>query len=174
MGLKQDIRDSADYKKFKKIVQQVEGRLNVEKDQSEAIALHAGRTSRKLYGEKRYSPKALIDASENDLSVRSRLIEMRVKASMQIDTLNDACKAMKSSMLTNFQDRMKKMFGTVGDRNAFMDTMIASALEVERDGSALIKALDTLIQDIDKASYHLKGVIECLGMLESSKGGKVI
>lgn len=174
MGLKQDIRESADFKKFKKVVQQVESRLNVEKDQNEAVALHAGRTSRKLYGEKRYSPKALIDASENDLSVRSRLVEMRVKASMQIDVLNDACKAMKYSMLTNFQDRMKKMFSTVGDRNAFMETMIASALEIERDGTALIKALDTLVQDIDKASYHLKGVIECLSMLESSKGGKVI
>lgn len=174
MGIKSDIRDCSDFKKFKKIVQQVQSRMNVEKDQAEAIALNAGRTSRKLYGDRKYSPKALIDASLNDLAVRSRLVELRVRASNQIDILNDACKAMKNSMLTNFQDRMKKMFSTVGDRNAFMENMIANALEIERDGAAMIKALDALITDIDKSSYHLKGVIECLSMLESSKGGRVI
>lgn len=174
MGLKQDIRDSSDYIKFRKIVQQVQKRLNPEKDKEEAVALHAGRTSRKLFGERKYSGKHLIDASLNDLSVRSRLVELRVRTSNQIDILHEASKAMKHSMLTNFQDDIKKRFSTVGDRNAFMETMIASALEIEREGDALLKIFDSLINDIDKSSYHLKGVIECLAMLDSSKGGKVI
>jgi hypothetical protein len=174
MGLKQDIRESKDYKKFQKIVQNIQARLHIDKDQEEALSLHAGRTSRKLYGDKRYSPKSLVDANLNDAAARARLVEIRVRCSIQIDTLHDACKAMKASMLTNFSDDIKKRFSTVGDRTAFMETMIASAIEVEAEGQALIKLLDTLIQDIDKCSYHLRGVTDALQLLSGSKGGTVI
>lgn len=174
MGTKQDIRDSRDYKKFRKIVQGVQAKLNVEKDRSEALSLYSGRTSRKLYGDKRYSPKAILDASMNDMSARSRLVELRVRTTNQIDVLHDACKAMRHSILTDYGDKIKKKFTTVGERTAFLDTMIADALEIQAEGAALIKMLDDLISDIDKSSYHLKGVIECLGLLQGSKAGTVI
>lgn len=174
MSLKQDIRESDDFKKFRKIVKGVQSRLHVEQDQEEALALHAGRTSRKLYGDKRYSPKALLDANMNDMAARSRLVEIRVRCSHQIDVLHDACKAMKASMLTNFSADIKKRFSTVGDRTAFMETMIATALEIENEGQALIKLLDTLIQDIDKCSYHLRNVMDALQLLSGSKGGTVV
>jgi hypothetical protein len=174
MGIKSDIRESSDYKRFKKIVQQVQARLNIEKDTEEALALHAGRTSRKLYGDKRYSPKSLLDASSNDMGARSRLVEIRVRYSKQIDVLHEACKAMKHSMLTNFADSISAKFKTVGARNSFTETMIASALEVQHEGDALIKLLDTLIEDIDKTGYHLSNMTDILKLLENSKGGTVI
>lgn len=174
MGIKQDIRESKDYRKFRKIVIEVQERLNIDKDRTEALSLHAGRTSRKLFGDRRYSPKHLLDASLNDMSSRSRLVELRVKTTNQIDVLHEACKAMRYSMSTNFTEEIKARFKTVGERNAFFDTMIASALEIESEGSAQIKLLDDLIQDVDRASYHLKGVIECLGLLQGSKAGTVI
>lgn len=174
MGIKQDIRDSKDYRQFRKIVLGVQERLNIEKDRTEALSLHAGRTSRKLFGDKRYSPKALIDASMNDLAARSRLVELRVRTANQIEVLHEACKAMRHSISTNFTDEIKTRFKTVGERAAFFDTMIASALEIETEGDAQIKLLDDLINDVDKASYHLKGIIQCLALLEGSKAGKVI
>ncbi len=174
MGLKQDIRDSTDAKKFRKIVEQIRSKLKIDEDTSEALAMHTGRTSRKLFGDRKYSPKALIDASLNDLAVRSRLVELRVRASNQIDLLHEACKAMQHSILSNYSEEIKARYKTVGERKAFLDTMISSSLSVESEGQALIKLLDDLISDIDKSSYHLKGVIECLGLLENSKGGKVI
>lgn len=174
MGTKQDIRESKDYRKFRKIVSEVESRLSIEKDQAEAIALHNGRTSRKLHGGKQYSPKAIIDAASTDLSARSRLVEIRVKCTNQIDILHDACKAMKNSMLSNFNSQIKARYTTVGDRNAFLDTMIASALEVEHEGKAMIKMLDDLISDIDKASYQIRAITDALQLLSGSKGGSVI
>jgi len=174
MGLKQDIRDSRDYKKFQKIVVGVQERLNIEKDRAEALSLHAGRTSRKLFGDRRYSPKHLLDASLNDMSSRSRLVELRVKTTNQIDVLHDACKAMRHSISSNFSEDVKARFKTVGERNAFFDTMIASALEIEAEGQAQIKLLDDLINDVDKASFHLRNVIGCLELLQGSKAGTVI
>jgi hypothetical protein len=174
MGLKSDIRETTDYRKFKKIVQQVQSRLHIDKDLAEAQSLHVGRSSRKLYGNKQYNPKALLDANMNDMAARSRLVEIRVRCSIQIDVLHDACKAMRAFMLTNFSAEIKKRFTTVGDRTAFMDTMIASALEIEREGQSLIAVLDTLIADIDKCSYHLRAVMDALQLLSGSKAGTVI
>jgi len=174
MGIKADIRESSDYKKFRKIVQKVQAALHIDKDREEALSMHAGRTSRKLYGERKYSPKALLDASMNDMAVRSRLVEIRVKCSNQIDILHEACKAMKHSMSTNFSEEINKRFKTVGERNSFMETMIASSLEIEHEGHALIKLLDDLVTDIDKSSFHLRHMIDSLQLLEGSKGGKVI
>ena len=174
MGIKSDIRESGDYKKFRKIVSQVEARLNIDKDFEEAQALHNGRTSRKLFGDRRYSPKSLLDASSNDMSARSRLVEIRVRASKQIDILKEACDAMKYSMLTNFSTEINKRFTTVGARKAFTETMIARALEIQGEGQAFIKALDSFIEDIDKSGYHLSNMTDLLKLLESSKAGKII
>ena len=41
-------------------------------------------------------------------------------------------------------------------------------------GKSLGRPVDTLIKDIDQSSYHFKTIIECLKLLDSSKGGKVI
>jgi hypothetical protein len=174
MGVKQEIRESKDFKKFKKIVANVQAKLNVEKDANEARSLHAGRTSRKLYGDKRYSPKAILDAAMNDMAARSRLVELRVQTTNQIDVLGDACKAMRNSISTNFGETVKKRFTTVGDRGAFYDTMISDALEIQAEGEALIKMLDNLIADIDKSSFALKHVVDCLSLLSGSKAGSVI
>lgn len=174
MGIKQDIRESSDFKKFRKIVTQVESRLNVEKDYEEASALHAGRTTRKLYGDKRYAPKSIIDASSNDMAARSRLVEIRVRCSRQIDVLHDACKAMKHSMLTNFSTEINKRFTTVGARTAFAETMIARALEIQHEGQSLIKVLDSLIEDIDKSGYHLSNLTDVLKLLDSRKGSGIV
>ena len=172
MGILKEIRANPEYKKFKGIVLKVEDKLKIDKDQAEALSMHAGRTSRRLHGSKQYSPKALIDASLNDLSCRSRLVEVRVQCSIQIDLLHDAIKAMKHYITTQYNEEMK-VYKTVGQRTAFIERVVATALVIESDGKALIKLLDDLINDIDKASYHLRLMIDCLKLIVD-KPGQVI
>jgi hypothetical protein len=173
MGIIADIRQEAEYKKFKKILARTQERLNVDKDQTEALSMHAGRTSRRLYGAKQYSPKALIDASLNDLAVRSRLVEVRVQCSIQIDLLHDAIKTIKHYITTQYHTELAK-FKTVGQRNALIDRVINEALTVEGGGQALIKLLDDLINDIDKSSFQLRNMLEALKLLDGSKSGQVV
>lgn len=173
MSLISDIRADPEYGKFKKIVLKVGEVLKVDKDRNEALALHAGRTSRRLHGTKQYSPKSLIDASLNDLACRSRLVEIRVQCSVQIDLLHDASKAMRHYITTKFYDDLAN-YKTVGQRNALIDRVVSAALLVESEGSALIKLLDDLINDIDKSSFHLRNMVEALKLLDSSKSGQVV
>lgn len=171
MGLIADIRATHEYKVFKKILSRCEGATNLEKDRSEALALNSGRTSRSLHGRKAYSARALVDASLNDLSCRARLVEIRVRWSMQIDTLDAAIKAIKHFIDTEYNERMKTVFKTVGDRAAFVERVIKSAISVQSEGAAFIKVLDLLIQDCDKASFHLRTMQEGLNLMLNPKGG---
>lgn len=173
MGIIADIREESEYRKFKKILAKTKERLNIDKDRTEALSMHAGRTSRRLYGTKQYSPKALIDASLNDLSVRSRLVEVRVQCSIHIDLLHDAIKAIKHYITTQYHTELAK-FKTVGQRNALIDRVVNEALKAEGEGQALIKLLDDLINDIDKASFQLRNMIEGLKLLAESKSGQVL
>ncbi len=173
MGILKDIRANPEYKKFKAIVLLVQEKLNIDRDRNEALSMHAGRTSRRLHGTKQYSPKSLIDASLNDLACRSRLVEVRVQCSIQIDLLHDAVKAMKHYISTEYNDEMKA-YKTVAQRTAFLDRVVAASLVIESEGKALIKLLDDLINDIDKASYHLRLMIDALKLLDGSKSGQVV
>lgn len=169
MSLIQTIRDSKDYKTFKKMVLKVEEAINVDRDRNEALAMHAGRTSRKLYGRKAYSPKAIIEASLNDLSARARLVEIRVQTSSHIDLLHDAIKAMRHSINVEFAEDLSKI-KTVGQRQAFVDRVVAKALNIESEGKALIALMDDLVTDIDKASYHLRVTTDALKILIDKPG----
>src|SRR5579862_4886457 len=85
-----EIRKDPRYRKFKAILQRTQGQLDLDKDRTEALSLHASRTSRKLYGDRQYSVKALIDASLRDLSFRSRMVEIRVIVQRRVSYLKEA------------------------------------------------------------------------------------
>jgi hypothetical protein len=172
MGLKSDIRSSKEFKLFTKIRLESESRLNLERDRIEALSMHSGRLSRAMYGKKQYSAKSLLDACMNEMSCRSRLVEIRVQASIQIDTVHDASKAIKHHILTEYADQMK-VYKTVGQRQAFIDNLIAKAVQLEGEGKALLSLLDSLISDIDKASYHLSNMVDVLKLM-SDKPGKTL
>lgn len=172
MSLISEIREDPQYKTFKGVLQKVRQRLDVDKDRTEALSMHAGRTSRRLHGTKQYSPKSLIDASLNDLAVRSRLVEVRVQCSIQIDLLHDAVKAIKHYIMTEYDEELS-VYKTVGQRGALIDRVVAAALVTQSEGQALVKLLDDLVSDIDKASFHLRNMLDALKLI-SEKPGQVV
>jgi len=173
MSLITTIRADSEYKKFKTILLKVREKLNVDRDRAEALSMHAGRTSRRLHGTKQYSPKSVLDASLNDLACRSRLVEIRVQCSIQIDLLHDAAKAIKHYITTEFVDELNA-YKTVGQRNALIDRVVSAALVTESEGAALLKLLDDLISDIDKSSYQLRVTTDLLRLMADTKGGQVV
>lgn len=172
MSIITKIRDTKDYATFKKMVTNVSSKVNVDKDQEEALAMHAGRTSRRMHGKKQYSPKSLIDAALNDLACRSRLVELRVRASIEASLLHDAIKAVRHYITNEFDDELS-VYKTVDQRKAVVDRAIKRALEVESEIVALVELLDTLIGDIDKASYQLKVMVEALKLI-ADKPGQIV
>lgn len=169
MSIINKIRETKDYSTFKRLVTNISAKVNVEKDQEEALAMHAGRTSRRMHGKKQYSPKSLIDAALNDLACRSRLVELRVRASIEASLLHDAIKAVRHYITNEFDVELAK-YKTVDQRKAVIDRAIKRSLEVESELVALVELLDTLISDIDKSSYQLKVMVDALKLIADNKG----
>lgn len=163
------IRKDANFKKFRLVFERTQERVDLQAGLQEALTLHAGRSSRKLYGKDQFSLKALVDASLKDLSFRSRMVEIRVQSSTQLSILREAVRSIRKYLSTEYADDLRE-FSTAEQRKNFVDRTIKSALAFLEEGDSLIDTLDHLIGDIDKASFHLRNMMECLKLLSEGKG----
>lgn len=168
-SLVQAIREDSDYKKFKTIVKTTRERLKLEADRKEAMSLHAGRISRSIYGARRFSPKTLLEAEAQEMGNRSRLVEIRVRASNELSVLDEAIKTIRGYISTEYDVDLRE-FGTVEQRRAMIDRVIKSAVNLKSEGEDFLAMLDTFIKDLDQAGFKLRDCIEILKLLDSSKG----
>ena len=164
------IRTNPNYKNFLTIVETVTARIDIEGATTEALGLHAGRLSRALHGEKRYSPKAIVDANMQDISNRARLVEIRVKHDKQLALLKSAIDAMRRHISTEYSDDLRD-FSTVEQRRSFVDRVLKSSVQLHEEGEALIATLDALIRDLDQTSYAMKNIVACLQMVQDKSRG---
>lgn len=164
-----EIREDEQYALFMRIFERTKKAVDIEAFISEALGLHAGRTSRSLYGEKKYSPKALLDADSNDMSARSRLAEIRVKVDLRISTLRDAIVGMRRHILTTYADDLKEFAG-VNAKKALADRVMKRAITYCSEAEALLKTIDTLIKDLDAAGHGLHRMGVLVALLSNGKG----
>lgn len=158
------IRKNPNYKSFLAIVETVTARIDIEGANKEALALHAGRLSRALHGEKRYSPKAIVDANMQDISNRARLVEIRVKHDKQLSLLKSAIDAMRRHISTEYSDDLRD-FSTAEQRRAFVDRVLKASVQLLEEGEAMIEMLDALIKDLDQTSHAMRHIVECLKLV---------
>jgi len=168
-GLLKEIRQDPKYKKFKLIVQKAGERLKIEEDRNEALALFSARTSSTLSGKKQYSGKSLMEAEATDMSTRSRLVTIRVKASIHLDLLDEACDAIKRHIFTQYHEDMRA-FSNEQQRKALIERVQTVAMDIMTDGKSLLDMLDHLIRDIDQSNFSMGRMVDLLEMLQNSKG----
>lgn len=167
------IRKDPQYEIFVRILEHTKTRVNIEGSIAEAMSLHAGRTSRSLTGNDRYSPKKLIDASFKDLSVRSRLVEIRVKNDKYMSHLREGMKALRRYISTEYADDLRE-FSNAEQRNAFIDRVMKSANTFLSEGEASLTTIDHLVKDLDQAGHNMRHAIDCLKILQNKNGSNVL
>jgi hypothetical protein len=167
-----DLKEDPKFKKFRLILKNTRERMKIERDRNEALGLMANRTSRAMHGRKQFSPKALMEATANDLSARARLVEIRVRATIHMDLLEDACDALRNHVYTEYHEEVRK-YGSAEQRKALIERVQGTARTFIVEGQALIDMLDQIIKDIDAASFHLRNMMETMKLLDGTKG-KVI
>lgn len=171
-SLLQDIRNDPQYKKFKVIFARTQERLDLQRNLQEALTLHAGRSSRSLYGKNQFSIKALISASLKDCSWRARMVEIRVQASIQLSILKEAVNALRKYLSTEYSDDLTE-FKNIEQRRAFVDRAIKDALAFLDEGNSLLETIDALVSDIDKTSFHLRNMLEGLKLMSEGRGRSI-
>ena len=163
------IRDDEEYKKFRKVIKLELERLNLAQDQKEVLSLHSSRLSRTIYDKRQYSAQILIDASMMDLAFRSRIVEIRVKASLHISIMETAIASIKKYLYSKYI-QTSASFGTENARQSYIDTVLKAYLKEVEKAKAFLQLCDTLVKDIDQAAFNLRNMLECLKLLSETKG----
>jgi hypothetical protein len=166
------LKDDAQFKKFRNIVATLRLAINVEKDMTEALSLHSSRISRSLYAKPK-GPRILLEASLMDLSFRSRLTEIRIQLSRNNDILNEAVKAIKRYINTEFNEELNS-YSNVEQKRNMVERVIASTLDLQSSCESTIATIDDLIKDIDQSAYQLKNAVDILKLIDGSKGTRNI
>lgn len=172
-SLIKEIKRDAHYQTFARILENTTKHVNIDAAMEEARTLHTSRYSRALTGKDRYSPKKLIDAAAKDMSVRARLVEIRVSNDRKLSHLQEAMEALRRYVFTEYADDLQE-FSTAEQRRAFIDRVLRSANELIAEGKQLLSTLDTLIKDLDQTSHAMKHIVDCLKLLENKHGSKAI
>lgn len=163
------IRDDAEYKKFRKVIKLELERLNLEQDQKEVLSLHASRISRTIYDKRQYSPHVLMDASTMDLAFRSRIVEIRVKASLHISIMEAAISSIRQYIYTKYVQN-NNIFSTENARQSYISTVLKSYISEADKAKSFIILCDTIVKDIDQAGFNLRNMLECLKLISETKG----
>jgi hypothetical protein len=168
----QAIREDSEYIKLKKVAREEREKMKVTENWDEAMTSLAGRPSRNIHAKKQFSPKAVMEAMSYDMSARSRLTEMRTRAKLHSDVLENACDAMGHHIRTAYGEELKKHCTTVDARKSFIAKLNQPMLDLLSEIDSLIDMLDQVITDIDKTSFHLSKMAELIMFIDSSKGSR--
>jgi hypothetical protein len=166
--LLRSIREDASYKIFKKIVQTTESRLKIEEDRKRVFAIHAGRKSRAVHGKKAYNASSLMDAAACDAQARSDLVEIRMKAALQMEHLEKAMDAIQNHVITEYNEELRK-YQNEAQRKALIKRVQKVAHNLVTDGQELLKLCDAFITDIDKVGYHLTNMVELAKLMSAGR-----
>lgn len=170
INLVREVRATTEFKTFKKLVITIQGKLKIDRDREEVLTQHSSRTSRSIRGADRYSPKKLLEASWQDLSVRSRMAEIRVKASLQLDELEEACETLRSFVFVEYRDEMRA-FSNEKARQAVITRILGkTTTKLMSDAQSLLGLIDFLIKDLDQSSYLLSNNTKTLELIDPAKG----
>lgn len=161
------IRDDEEYKKFRKVIKLELERLNLDQDQKEVLSLHSSRLSRTIYDKRQYSAQILVDASMMDLAFRSRMVEIRVKASLHVSIMEAAIASIRKYLYSKY---IQSNFSNEAARQSYIDTVLKSYLREVEKAKAFLQLCDTLVKDIDQAAFNLRNMLECLKLLSETKG----
>lgn len=115
----------------------------------------------------------MYDALLRDLSFRSRLVEIRVKVSVELSNLIEATKSIRRYLMTEFAEDLRE-FSTADQRKSFVDRIIKPGLDYEAEAQSIVDLVDLIIRDIDQAGFSFRNIVETLKLMDGSKGARTV
>lgn len=164
-----ELREDSKFKKYRRILDQIREKVNLEKGMDEAIMLHNSRKSRSLYGRKNYSPQYIMDAAGIDLGTRSRFVELRANVDIQESLLTEAIDSMKRHIKTEYYDSVSS-YRNADEKRAFVEGCLSAGIQFQNEMQTFVNVLDNLIKDIDQSSHQIKHITDMLKLLSETKG----
>lgn len=168
-SLKKKIKKNRYFKKLKENLDS--DRYNVPFDllRTEISQLHR---DRKLHAAKPTDPnfgKKFIQAAQIEVSTRSRLTEMRTMlVSIQSD-FRSGVDHLHDYLIIEHSSRLK-IFGTIKERDRFMQAVLRNFYEYLREIETLLLEISYVIEDLDKSGYAMKSMVDLYSVIFKNEG----
>lgn len=162
--LRAELDEDVNFTRLRQVYTTCQKALNIERTESEIRAQHAGRSSRTLTSGK-MSITALQKATSEDLAARSRLTEIQLMVYRTEELLAVSIKSMRKYIASQYRDELIEIVGnTKTERDALVERVLSVPIAYLSSLSVLSKQIDSIIKDIDQASYGLNRLDSLLKM----------
>ena len=163
---KRSYKDTDEYRNWRLIIK---GALEFPTDKffAEITDSHNARKSRLLSFRSLHATR-LIKASAQDVNLRSRCVELLVKAKRIQNSVSVANEAFKDFLISNNMVEGR----TQSDRNRAASSYIKKGIEVESDLDNFVEVMNDFIADIDQTGWSLKRMMD--GLVIASKPENVL
>ena len=130
----------------------------------ELESLHARRDIRALRSEGLLQSSQLIALDNNidNQSVRSRCVELKIKALRQSVTYTEVIKKLKRYIPVKFNKFLTKQASTVTERKLWVDYVLEPIVSKAERLDHVVHICDVIIEDCDSAGFTLKRINETL------------
>jgi hypothetical protein len=166
---KTTVKEDDVYRTYRRVFKTVQETLDLPKIGKEANYLHSSRKSRKLY-EHKASAMKVSDVLLQEMSIRSRLVELKVGVIANQELLESTISRTKKHLTTHYETELKELSTTVSGRSAVLAAIFAGAQDYLNQVSALNSQVDAYIKDIDAAGFTLTNVRELLKLQAGGRG----
>lgn len=148
------------YKKYRRILTNIQEKVDISTLYEEVTSSHAGRIMRNLYGTTPGASK-ISDAVLQDVRCRSRLVEIVLKATRYHDMLDMSLDETRKYLSTVYSEELPSL-RTKQERMSYFDVYLAKGISYQANLKSLAESANMIIKDIDQASHATRHLIECL------------
>jgi hypothetical protein len=169
MDVLEQIKKDEVYQKYRRIVRGIRDDVDLDKMLEEAQGLFRTRKTRTLYG-RRPSASELYEAQQQEMMVRSRIVEMSAQLHLKIGMVERANKTTKNHLIATYGPALKTLAGTATDRNSMVKRILKLGIELLDRLNKAVSVLDMLVTDIDKSGYGITNSVAILKLLLGKPG----
>lgn len=171
--LKAELKYDDTFESFKNLVNSSSKQLNYDIVYDELMVLHKNRKGRSLHLNGRPGTGDVMDCLLQDSSYRSRIIEISIGVSRNLQNLTTAIEALVNYVVTEYADKSLAVVKSRVEREQIIRVVISKVQELVDKHKNLAEFCSYIVTDIDKAGFSYKNVIELFDIMtkERTLGG---
>lgn len=142
-----------------------------EKAITEIQSLHSRRSMRTLTSKTLLSSfqNSAVDVSLENAAFRSRIVEIKMKFFRLGRSLERHLAKMRNYLASRYASQLKSEFSTVEARKKALDYLLEDFNSISTDFQLVVELADFVIEDIDKAAWSIKAIIEAMALAARDK-----
>lgn len=96
-----------------------------------------------------------IESNIDNQAVRSRCVELKIRALKQVTVIEELTTKLKKYILNKYGNHLKRKYSTLNERKAAVDYIVVDAEQRIDKLKFVVKLCDIVIDDCDSAGYTL-------------------